>query len=76
MNLTNPIDGMDEEISIAGPYMGLTVSPDVMSHHIEISGVAPKEVYTNVLRTLTYLHSDYLPGNPTTSQPRSLIIVN
>ena len=70
MTLTNPIDGMDEEISIPGPHMGLTITPDMMSHRIEITGTAPKSVYTDILRTLTYEHSDYAPGNPTTSEPR------
>ena len=70
VTLTNPIDGMDEEISIPGPHMGLIVSPNMMSHQIEITGIAQKSVYTDILRTLTYQHSDHLPGNPTTSEPR------
>ena len=73
MTLTNPIDGMEEEISIPGPHLGLTVTPDMMSHQIEIAGIASNSIYTDVLRTLTYQHSDYSPGNPTTSEPRYVV---
>lgn len=70
MTLTNPIDGSDEEISISGPGMGLTITPASPSHSIEISGIAAENVYTDVLRTLTYQHLDSDPGNPSTMEPR------
>ena len=70
VTLTNPIDEDDEEISISGPGMGLTILPTSPSHSISISGVAPKNVYTDVLRSLTYEHLDIAPGNPSTSEPR------
>ena len=70
MTLTNPIDGADEEISIPGPAMGLTITPISPSHSIEISGIAAESVYTAVLRTLTYRHLDSNPGNPSTTEPR------
>lgn len=38
----------------------------------EVTGVSTMEVYTNVLRTLTYLHSDANPGNPTSDSTRYL----
>lgn len=70
MNLTNPIDGTDEEISVTRTGMGLNVSSSLASHFVEISGVAPKTVYTDFLRSLTYQHMDFSPGNPSTSEPR------
>lgn len=50
--------------------MGLTISSSSPSHSIEISGIATKELYTEVLHSLTYQHLDFRPGNPSTSQPR------
>ena len=70
MTLTNPIDGADEQISIPGPAMGLTITPTSPSHSIEISGIAAESMYTAVLRTLTYQHLDSDPGNPSTTEPR------
>lgn len=70
MNLTNPIDGTDEEISVTRTGMGLTISPSLPSHFVEISGIAPKTVYTDFLRSLTYQHLDFSPGNPSTSESR------
>ena len=70
MILTNPIDGTNEEISISGPAMGLTITPTSPSHSIEISGIDDQNVYTAVLRTLTYQHLDSDPGNPSTTEPR------
>ena len=70
VTLTNPIDGADEEISIPGQAMGLTVTPTSPSHSIEISGIAAEDVYTAVLRTLTYQHLDFAPGNPSTMESR------
>ena len=70
VTLTNPVDGSDEEISISGPAMGLTITPTLPSHSIEISGVAAEDVYTAVLRTLTYQHLDFDPGNPSTTETR------
>ena len=70
VTLINPVDGSDEEVSISGPAMGLTITPILPSHSIEISGVAAEEVYTAVLRTLTYQHSDFDPGNPSTMETR------
>ena len=66
MTLTNPIDGSNEEISISGPAMGLTITSILPSHSIEISGVAAEEVYTAVLRTLTYQHLDFDPSTTET----------
>ena len=70
MTLTNPIDSANEEISIPGPAMGVTITPTSPSHSIEISGTAAESVYTAVLRTLTYQHLDSDPGNPSTMEPR------
>ena len=70
VTLINPIDGDDEEISITGPAMGLIIAPALPSHSIDISGIAAKSVYTDVLRNLVYQHSDANPGNPSTSEPR------
>ena len=70
VTLTNPVDGADEEISIPGPRMGLTITPTSPSHSTEISGIAPEHVYTTVLRTLTYQHLNFNPGNPSTMEPR------
>ena len=70
MTLTNPIDGANEEISIPGPAIGLTITPTSPSHSLEISGTADESVYTAVLSTLTYRHLDSDPGNPSTMEPR------
>ena len=70
VTLTNPVDGADEEISIPEPAMGLTITPTSPPHSIEISGIAAEDVYTAVLRTLTYQHMDFAPGNPSTMEAR------
>ena len=74
VNLTNPIDGVDEEIAISTSRMGLTIYPSSPSHFIEISGIATTALYTEVLRSLTYQHLDFGPGNPSTSQTRYHVI--
>ena len=70
VNLTNPINGVDEEISISTLRVGLTISPSSPSHFIQISGIATMELYTDILRSLTYQHLDFGPGNPSTSLSR------
>jgi cysteine-rich repeat protein len=62
IELVDPRNGNNEIIAISNSS-GILL--DSQQHRLELYGNAVPDVYSTILQTLTYLHNDYNPGNPT-----------